>query len=336
MRAGARLLTAFFLVVIALFLSGAAMPDAVSQVYVAKTGDRIKGLETLWHYIKLPDLTGKKVAIKANFNSDDPFPATTHLDTLEFVIKKLKAAGAASITIAERSGMGDTAKILKDRGVEALADRSGVRIINLDKVSAESWKPVRNRGDHWRSGFLASKVFLDADFVVDICCLKTHRFGGDFSMSLKNNVGAIAKWGPGPPPYNYMLELHSSPAQRLMIAEVNRAIPCGLAIMDAMKGFADMGPDRGKLIEPGLLMASADRVALDAAGVAVLRFFGTTKKVSEGNIFALDQIRRAGELGVGVASPDRIEPVAVNKEASDTVRLIRSEFRSFGTSAPRR
>jgi uncharacterized protein (DUF362 family) len=53
------------------------------------------------------------VALKANFNSADPFPASTHLDTLRAIVQTLKNAGASGITLAERSGMGDTEQVLK-------------------------------------------------------------------------------------------------------------------------------------------------------------------------------------------------------------------------------
>jgi uncharacterized protein (DUF362 family) len=49
---------------------------------------------------------GKQVALKANFNSADPFPASTHIDTLRAMVKTLKGAGAVGITLAEHSGMG--------------------------------------------------------------------------------------------------------------------------------------------------------------------------------------------------------------------------------------
>jgi len=57
------------------------------------------------------------------------------------------------------------------------------------------------------------------DTLVQTCCLKTHRFGGHFTLSLKNSVGLAAKRVPEDS-YNYMSELHGSPHQRRMIAEI--------------------------------------------------------------------------------------------------------------------
>jgi uncharacterized protein (DUF362 family) len=63
------------------------------------------------------------------------------------------------------------------------------------------------------------------------------------------------------------------------------------------------------------MLASSDRVALDAVGVAVLRMYGTTPEVSSGTIFIQEQIARAAELGLGARGPDDIEVVPVNDDA---------------------
>ncbi|MFA4905688.1 MAG: DUF362 domain-containing protein [Candidatus Margulisiibacteriota bacterium] len=280
----------------------AAAPAA--KVYVAKTADRAEALKALFQNHPLPDLSGKKVIIKPNFNSDDPYPATTHLDTLRFVIRQVKAADPASITILERSGMGDTDQVLLNRGVYRLVKEEQIKIVNLDKLPARDWVKRGTEGTHWKEGFLIPRELLNADYVVNLACLKTHRFGGDFTLSLKNNVGLVAKWGGT---YNYMWELHTSPSQRLMIAEINQYIPNHLVIIDGLKGFATEGPEKGRLIEPNIMILSEDRVAADVVGVGVLRSFGTTPKVMKGRIFDQEQIKRAAELGVGVKSAEEIE-----------------------------
>jgi uncharacterized protein (DUF362 family) len=58
-----------------------------------------------------------------------------------------------------------------------------------------------------------------------------------------------------------------------------------------------------------VILAGRDRVALDAVGVAILRKFGTTRDVSAGGIFAVEQIARAVELGLGVDRAEKIELV---------------------------
>ena len=312
----------FWLMVIASVFILSPTFGEMSKVYIIKTGDRSAGLEKLWQAVSVPDLVGKMVVIKPNFNSDDPFPATTHLDTLEFVIKKLKDKKPKAIVLAERSGMGDTEEILKNRGVYALAEKYGVQVINLDKLPKDGWLLINEKGNHWKFGFWVAKIFREADYVIELPCVKTHRFGGDFTLSLKNHIGSIAKWSPKGP-YNYMWELHVSRNQRLMIAEVNKSIPTHLIIMDGMQAFVSEGPDKGKLVEPGLLLASDDRVAIDAVGVAVLRIYGTATKIAKGKIFDLDQIKRAAELKIGASSPSEIEVVPVNDESKAILGRIK-------------
>ncbi|KPJ64987.1 hypothetical protein AMJ44_11635 [candidate division WOR-1 bacterium DG_54_3] len=294
------------------------------KVYIVKTSNRVEGIQALFEKCGIPDLKDKKVIIKPNFNSDDPFPATTHIDTLKTVIQIIKTTTPESITITERSGMGDTDKVLKNRGVYTLAEKEKIEVVNLDALDDEEWARKGTTGTHWKKGYLVPKIVLDADYVINLPCLKTHRFGGDFTMSLKNNVGLVAKWHGD---YNYMWELHSSLNQRLMIAEINKDIPCHLIITDGIRGFSTGGPEKGKLIEPEILLLSTDRVAMDAVGVAVLRIFGTTEKVSQGKIFDQEQIKRAAELGIGVKSPEEIELVAVNPEAKSIIEKIEKILR---------
>lgn len=67
----------------------------VSKVYVIKTVDRDSGIRELMKSLDAGNLSGKKVAIKANYNSADPFPASTHPDTLGAIIDVLKETGVA-------------------------------------------------------------------------------------------------------------------------------------------------------------------------------------------------------------------------------------------------
>jgi uncharacterized protein (DUF362 family) len=256
------------------------------------------------------------VALKANYNSADPFPASTHPETLRYLVAVLKESEISSLTLAERSGMGNTRRVLETLGIFKLADELDFQVMVLDELEKGEWVKVERKGTHWLRGFYLPRLFLDADRVVQTCCLKTHRFGGHFTLSLKNSVGLVAKRLPGGV-YDYMAELHLSPSQRLMIAEINHYYPTDLVLMDATEAFLDGGPDKGTLAEPGVLLASNDRVAIDAVGVAILRYLKTTPEVSKGKIFHLDQIRRAAELEVGVSSPDEIKIVPVNNEAQE-------------------
>jgi uncharacterized protein (DUF362 family) len=295
-----------------------------SQVFLADASDRTTGIQRLLSEFDLH--TEGTIALKANYNSDDPFPATTHPETLRVLAEHLKKNSSALI-MAERSGMGNTTAVLKNRGVLDLSRKLGFQLLNLDSANPEDWYDVQAEGLHWRHGFKIARIFKEADKVVQTCCMKTHRFGGHFTFSLKNSVGLIAS-RPRGTSYDYMRELHSSPYQRLMIAEINKFYTTDLILMDATEGFSKGGPDRGTLIKPGLLLASSDRVAIDAAGVALLRLYGTTPEVMKGRIFDQEQIAHAARLGIGVKSADKIELISLDdhsQKAADTIRKVFDE-----------
>jgi len=106
-------------------------------VFVIQTSDRKGGVKTLLDQFDLGEYSGSRVALKANYNSADPFPASTHIDTLEALVGRLKGAGVTELTLAERSGMGDTRRVLEKAGVFDLSDRLGFKVVVLDEVGRE-------------------------------------------------------------------------------------------------------------------------------------------------------------------------------------------------------
>jgi len=297
------------------------MVDSLGEVFLLKTTNRTVGIPELINRISLSDYSKKQIAIKANFNSADPFPASTHLDTLRAIIGSLKNAEVGTITLAERSGMGNTEHVLEQMGVFALSKELGFETLILDNIDKDGWVKFNRDKTHWLHGFYIAKVFHDADKIVQTCCLKTHRFGGHFTLSLKNSVGMVAKKVPGGI-YDYMWELHGSPFQRQMIAEINNNYNLDFVVMDGIKAFMSEGPEKGTVVEPNLLLASRDRVAIDAVGVAILKLYGAKGKIGEEEIFKQDQLERAADLSFGVKSADEIKLTALNDETIDNVERI--------------
>jgi uncharacterized protein (DUF362 family) len=265
---------------------------------------------------------GRTLFLKPNFNSADPPPGSTHNDTLSALVHALQAKGAGRITVGDRSGMGDTRAVMEDKGVFRLARELGIETAVFDDLAADGWELVQPEGSHWQRGFRVARPVLDADGVVQTCCLKTHRYGGHFTLSLKNSVGLVAKYlrDEG---YDYMTELHSSAHQRRMIAEINAAYQPDLIVLDGVEAFVDGGPDRGTLVKSQVVLAGTDRVAIDAVGVALLRYYGTTLQVSAGRIWEQEQIARAVELGLGAAGPEEIELVTDDPESAAYAEEIR-------------
>ncbi|HLC03136.1 MAG TPA: DUF362 domain-containing protein, partial [Anaerolineales bacterium] len=220
-----------------------------------------------------------------------------------------------SITIGDRSGMGDTRAVMERLGAFEIASSLDLRTAVFDELSSDGWVPRQPAGSHWSRGFALARPVAEAEAVVLACCLKTHRYGGHFTLSLKNAVGMVAKRVPDEG-YDYMTELHNSAHQRRMIAEVNAAYTPDMIVIDGVDAFTTGGPDAGTRVHAQVVLAGADRVALDAVGVALLRYFGTTDAVASGPIFQQEQIARAVELGLGVSGPERIELITDDAESA--------------------
>jgi uncharacterized protein (DUF362 family) len=204
---------------------------------------------------------------------------------------------------------------MKNLGVFTMGEALGFDVVVFDELGAEGWEKYSSPNGHWQQGFAFARPILDADVVVQTCCLKTHRYGGHFTMSLKNSVGMVAKTIPGEG-YNYMTELHSSPNQRKMIAEINAAYKTGLIIMDGVEAFTHGGPATGTKAVSQVVLAGTDRIAVDAVGVALLRYFGTTSEVEKGRVFEQAQIARAVEMGLGVDKPEKIQLLTADSESA--------------------
>jgi uncharacterized protein (DUF362 family) len=294
----------------------------MTQVAFVKTQDRSSGVQQALDLLDVGGFQGKRLFLKPNFNSADPPPGSTHDDTLTALVRWLQGQGASHITVGDRSGMGDTRTVMEQKGIFRLAEELGFEVVVFDELDAGGWQKTDAPGSHWKKGFAVARPVLDADGVIQTCCLKTHRYGGHFTLSLKNSVGLVAKKIPGER-YNYMTELHISRQQRRMIAEVNVAYQSDLILLDGVEAFVTGGPDKGKLVEAGVILAGTDRVAVDAVGVALLRHFGTTRKVSRGPIFQQQQIARAVELGLGVTGPEQIELITGDPQSAAYAAQIR-------------
>jgi uncharacterized protein (DUF362 family) len=281
-----------------------------TKIALVRTPDRDAGVRRAISLLEFNPIKGKEVTLKPNFNTADPAPGSTHNDTLKALVSTLYERGTKRIILAERSGPPDSREVMEKKGILKLAREMDFDVINLQELGPEGWVHLEPEDSHWEHGFHFARAYLEAEAIVQTCCLKTHAYGGHFTLSLKNSVGMVPRTG-----YPYMGELHRSAYQRQMIAEINIAYKPDLILLDGVEAFVKGGPDQGTRVKADVIIAGNDRVAIDAVGVAILRLFGTTTEVSKGLIFNQDQIARAVELGLGVKSPSQIQLVTCDHDS---------------------
>ena len=284
-----------------------------TAVALIKTGNRKEGVQGSLKALGINPVKGKNVLIKPNFNTADITPGSTHNDTLTALVEEIWAMGAKSISLGERS-YPLTREVMEQKGVLPLLEKLNVKIINFDHLDKKDWIEVIPKDSHWKNGFRIARPVLEAECLVSTGCLKTHQFGGIFTLSLKLHVGVVPTTRHG---FDYMRELHTSPHQRKLIAEINQPFTPQLVILDGVDAFVDGGPATGKNAKGEVFLASTDRVAMDAVGVAVLKNLGSNPAIMNTRIFDQEQIARAVELGLGASSPADIEIIASDENSKE-------------------
>ena len=279
-----------------------------SKVAVIRTTDRKDGVARAMALLDPTDMAGKQVVIKPNFNTAGAAPAGTANDTLQQLVTELLERDASGITLGESSGPPNTGEVMAEKGIPDMASDMGFSVVNFDEIPDSDWVHFQPTGTHWPEGFHLPRHVVNAEYNVSTCCLKTHGSGGVFTMSMKLSVGLTPK--------PIRRGMHRSPDMRRMIAELNQGFTPQLIVMDGVETFIDGGPTRGTLKQGNVVVAGADRVAVDAVGLAILKELGSNDAIMGTPIFQQEQMARAVEIGLGVSGPEEIELVSDNDEGN--------------------
>ena len=289
-------------------------PRSPSRIALVRTSDRRRGVTAALKLLDLGAVAGRRVVLKPNFNSADDTPASTHNDTLAQLVTELHERGARSITLGESSGPPQTRGVMEKKGTFDLARDLRFDVVDYEQMPENGWVPFKTAGSHWPEGFFLPRLIVDSEYTVSTCCLKTHGFGGVFTMSLKLAVGLTPK--------RLRRSMHASPDMRRMIAELNTGYKPDLIVLDGVAAFTDGGPSSGTLKAGNVVIAGHDRVAVDAVGLAVLKSLGANDAIMGRGVFQQEQIARAVELGLGASGPDEIGLVTPDEDSAAFAREL--------------
>ncbi len=287
-----------------------------SRVALVRTTDRRRGVAAAIKLFDPRGIAGKRVVLKPNFNSADATPGSTHNDTLSQIVTELQARNARSITLGESSGPPQTRGVMEQKGIFDLARDERFEIVNFEEIADADWVPFPAASTHWPEGFALPRIVVDSEYLVSTCCLKTHGYGGVFTMSMKLSVGLTPK--------KIRRGMHRSPDMRRMIAELNTGYKPNLIVLDGIAAFTDGGPSQGELKAGNVILVGDDRVAVDAVGVAVLKSLGANEAIMSRPVFQQEQIARAVELRLGVSRPEDIEIVTADAESRALADRLRT------------
>ena len=227
---------------------------------------------------------GDQVLIKPNFNTADPFPASTDPDFLLTVAKMIMNI-TPNLKIIESSMLRlKTVNVVKKMMGESINDLGiplitevdyNYRKIDLQSLGAEYCKSVK-----------LPEQILDPDVkLILLPCLKTH-FIAQYTGALKIAVGFMAK--------KQRIKLHVSRTVPERVAELNLGYKPNLIIMDARKIFVTKGPMDGQMETPQKILVGTSRTGVDNEGVKVIQSYKAENMLKDG----ARTIKHALKLGI--------------------------------------
>ena len=203
-------------------------------------------------------------------------------------------AGAGDVLIGDGSGVGeDTNEVFKALGYDEMAHRCAARLVDLNQDPVEVDCPtgvVLKR-------IPISRTALEADVLINVPMLKTH-CQTIVTLSLKNMKGVVHSRGKR--------KAHFVGLEQAIV-DLNRAIAPHLIVVDGTVGQEGRGPAAGDAVEMNLIIAGANRVAVDAVCCQIMDVDPETVPV----------ISLASEAGLG---PLALEEIVLKGQELESVR----------------
>ncbi|MEM3539280.1 MAG: DUF362 domain-containing protein, partial [Nitrososphaerales archaeon] len=207
------------------------------------------------------NLKGKIVLLKPNYNSADDYPASSDPKFIEAIIELVYENGADKVIVGESSTITlNTISVLRSKGLIEIAKKVNAEVYSFDD---HEWINVNVPDGRYLKKASIPKIMSEVDKLILLPCLKTHSLA-KFTMSIKLTMGAIKKVE--------RLWIHLRKREE-KIAELASLFHPDLIIMDGRKCFIKGGPFHGDVREPGLILASGDRIAIDVEGIKIIKRF---------------------------------------------------------------
>jgi uncharacterized protein (DUF362 family)/Pyruvate/2-oxoacid:ferredoxin oxidoreductase delta subunit len=211
------------------------------------------------------DVSGKTVLLKPNIVFDSPpeKAIVTHPVFLEAAIRLVRDLGASRILVGDSPGLQGPNFSARLSGLGAVTERMGAEWVDFTRekysLPCPGGKTVRR--------FSVTAAVREADCIISLPKLKTHQLMY-YTGAMKNLFGLIPSAAKSPMHVRYP----GREAFASMIVDLNLAAKPHYALMDAIVGMEGPGPGSGDPRPVGLILASANLLALDIAASGIIGY----------------------------------------------------------------
>lgn len=234
-------------------------------------------------------IKGKTVLVKPNVVSGEKNPATTNPAVVAAAVRILYQEGASRVYVGDMSAFRtlSTLRNMEKCGIKKAAEENGAEVVRFEDYS---WREVRLPQNRFITSAYVTEWIYRTDLIVNLPVIKTHR-SASYSVTLKNFIGCThLRQRP------YLID----PSHwEEIVAEFNSAYTPDINIVDGTVSMIEGGPWGGTPAATNLIIASADRVAADVAGLGLIKSFGKWEMVASKDVWAQKQIMTAVALGIG-------------------------------------
>lgn len=274
--------------------------------------DLIGGIQT---FVK----KGHHVLLKPNllYGKSPEKAVTTHPAIVKGVIEIVREAGGVPF-IGDSPSIGSLMKAAEKAGIKAVADEMKCPLVEFNRPVL----PPNGKGKIFKQLEIDQTV-LEADVIINLPKWKTH-VQMLLTLGVKNLFGCI----PGPRKALWHLkagEDRKTFAQ--ILVDLYQVIQPSLTLLDGIVGMEGNGPNSGRPIPLGLILASGDSLSLDQI---VCDLLGISRKSLLTNRVAFEQ--GLGKDKIDVVG-ERVEDVKISNFQFPTLSQMDWNLPGFLTEA---
>jgi uncharacterized protein (DUF362 family)/Pyruvate/2-oxoacid:ferredoxin oxidoreductase delta subunit len=240
---------------------------------------------------------GNRVLLKPNllYGKTPEKAVTTHPSIVKGMIKIVREGGGIPF-IGDSPSVGGLLRTAEKAGIKGVADEMNCPLVEFDRP-VNSAKGVER---HFKRLEIDQAIF-EVDVIINLPKWKTH--GNTLlTLGVKNLFGCI------PGPRKALWHLRAGEDRKLfaqVLVDVYQVVKPPLTVLDGIVGMEGNGPNSGRPIPLGLILASDDALSIDQV---VCDLLGISRKALLTNRVALEQ--GIGRDGIEVLG-ERVEDVRV-------------------------